>query len=251
MTPLKGVRFSDAAPVLAENQWTVPKFTPAPVFSPTQVPAQERVLHSIFSPSYHQTKSLNARVEQPAKPPPSSYPQAIELFHTPQEISTPRRNQEENDMFFSPHGVNSISPISTTSGVTESRPSPPRAMRRGFGGENKTSTSSKTLSTIDMLNFKFIQKCSSVSDLQLVVKCLLEQKSPSPRLLRAANERIAQLRQPTKERTTKSPARFGSNAGESPGKYFSGGSPVNLSRITTGNASMDSIEPSKTSLNFS
>jgi hypothetical protein len=256
MSPLKGVRFSNDGPILVETQWAVPSFSPAPDFSPTQVPAQERVLHSIFSPSYHHAKSSSAPAAErvQAKPPPSPYPKAIELFHTPQEISTPlrnRANREENEIFFSPQQVNTMSPLSAISAFTESRHSPPKAARHEDIEDNQTSTSFDTLKTIDMLNFRFIERCSSVRDLIRIVRCLAEQNSHSPQLLQAANDRIAQLHGRSNKGTTKALMTTVSETGESPEKYFMTSTSVNLSRITTGNTTMDSIEPSKSTLNFS
>ena len=200
MTPLKGVRFSTAAAAaVAENQWAVPDFAsaPPPVFSPTQVPANEQVIHSIFSSSYrhHHVVSNSDSDDAVVQENDTQY-------FTSEGITTPsktRKDFDHSEISFFAQQANNISPISGVSAITETRSSPFRMQRNQNPHhvvvENPMSTSFYTLKTIDMLNFKFIEQCSTISDLEKVEVFLRgqEQKNDSPQLLRAVNARIAEL----------------------------------------------------------
>jgi hypothetical protein len=88
-----------------------------------------------------------------------------------------------------------------------------------------------------MLNFDYIENCSSKPDLQRVISILSESKNKSPHLIEAATKRLTTVQQ---------------NESVSPDKVdeFAQGT-ANLSRITTTNTTLDSFDPGKSSLNFS
>jgi hypothetical protein len=136
----------------------------------------------------------------------------------------------------------------------------------------------QTLDSIDILNFEYIEHCESLADLERVVRLLGGSVNKSPRLLSAAKERLVAVQkqygvntatasvppppppppcqdakskysgsQEAQERETV-PAE---NEKPSPNREDLAQEVANLSRITAANTTLDSIDPSKSTLNFS
>lgn len=94
-----------------------------------------------------------------------------------------------------------------------------------------------TLNSIDMLNFDYIETCSSIQDLQRVISILSESNNKSPHLIEAATKRLTTVQQ---------------NEIACPNKGDDFAQEIaNISRITTTNTTLDSFDPGKSSLNFS
>jgi hypothetical protein len=143
--------------------------------------------------------------------------------------------------------------MSELSGDTEASPTPDEvqdgANKKGSKMEHPASTSFETLCTIDMLNFKFVNSCEVLDDLRRVINLLAAQLD-SPQLLQAARERLEHIQKKPPARTSKMSINC-EDEDDSPGKIFFNGGAANISRITIGNTTLDSIEPSKSTLNFS
>ncbi len=126
-------------------------------------------------------------------------------------------------MILTTPGLTILSPMSGVTNFTEFR-SPSMSNH-----QKRSALLDTTLNSIDMLNFEYIEKCNCIPDLQRVIRLLGERKNQSPHLMNAAMMRMMNLQQ----NEIVSP-----NNGE-------------LSRITTANTTLDSLDPTKTSLNFS
>lgn len=253
MTPQRrGVRFSD-------TNASDPSVVPGEAFSPTQLPTNERVLHSIFSPSYHQSKSGSSadqhgmldRLLTPSKQPQLLFPEKQQ-----------NANRVEKDIFVS--AINSqaqnLSPISAISAFTEGTSfwqqaswNHEKRSRVRFGPNNTNNTSFDTLQTIDMLNFKFIRACDSVDNLKRVLTILQQTRNDSPLLLEEAKHRmdtLEQQKQKTKRRShsiKQSASQEPVKEEDSPTKEYFSACAANISRITNGNTTLDSMDPSKNS----
>ena len=94
-----------------------------------------------------------------------------------------------------------------------------------------------TLNSIDMLNFDYIENCSSAQDLRRIICLLSESKNKSPHLLKAAMNRLRM-------------AEYNEVTSPHKGDTFAQGT-ANISRITTTNTTLDSFDPGNPSLNFS
>jgi hypothetical protein len=252
MTPQRrGVRFSD-------TNVSDPPVVSADTFSPTQLPSNERVLHSIFSPSYHQSKSgggdnqvMRDRFHTPSK-------QAQSLF-SEQRQNGNKMLLEEKEIFVSAlHSqASNLSPISASSAFTEGTSfwqqaswNQKKKPRVRFGPNNASNTSFDTLQTIDMLNFKFIRTCESIDDLKRVLKILQQTRNESPLLLQEAKDRMETLQQQRErnKRTHMIKELEDIEVDEdSPSKEYFSACAANISRITNGNITLDSIDPSKNS----
>lgn len=140
--PRRGVRFS-------QSTTTPPKFPSG----------GERVLHSIFSPSYHSNKSSSSES-------PSSCNQA--------PISKVTNNK------------NNMSPISVMTEGSLYHQQQPRRTK-----SNNNNKSFDTLQSVEMLNFEYIQNCESENELQHIIYLL--RKKESRLLLQEAQERLASV----------------------------------------------------------
>ena len=126
-------------------------------------------------------------------------------------------------MILTTPGLTILSPMSGITNITEFRsPSVSNHQKR-------SDILDTTLNSIEMLNFEYIENCNCIPDLQRIIRLLGERKNQSPHLMNAAMMRMMNLQQ----NEIVSP-----NNGE-------------LSRITTANTTLDSFDPTKTSLNFS
>lgn len=284
MIAQKGVRFSDtlARPMVPppQPQWLVPSFR-APgnrKVPPPPPPRKENALPSVFS-GEAQTDSSSPAVlsEASSVTPKKSPPKLINAI-----------NNENGEFFASQSAIAMLSPISAITEVTEAAPVV-GATRGTFSWHGKVeeikeerfeedksplSTSFETLNTIDMLNFDFLKKCTCAKDLGRIIR-LLAQKSGSPQLLQAARKRLQdvqgkKLKAPPppppprhrvaivadnskvdqKEKKVKLNDPVDDEEEISPGKIFSD-STANISRITAGNTTLDSIDASRNSLNMS
>ena len=184
------------------------RYREAPPFSPSQVPSKERVLHSIFSPSYRPNERLRKQVnfdlaeskhvvkENGTNTPTRMATRSVEkeFFHTPKQVinlkyDRRREGTEYGEFYFSP--------------LTETNQS----------------------------------QISEISDLS-------EQENTDD--AKVQGEILHKINTPG---TTK-----GIDICEddySPGNVFFNGCTANISRITNGNTTLDSIDPSKSTLNFS
>lgn len=166
---------------------------------------------------------------------------------------------------------NTASPLPRTNGPIDKE----QCVKASIDPPNSPSDS---LKTIDMLNFRYIGKCDAPTDLGRIIRRLAPRASESPRLLQAARDRLCALQgvnltvppppppPPScavakKKQLAKIPqevkhepdeARKADSAETSPGQHIFGESAASISRITHGNTTLDSIDPSnKSSLNFS
>jgi hypothetical protein len=281
MMAQKGVRFSDTlarpmAPPLRE--WVVPSFaTPSNrKVPPPPPPRREKALQLTFSKNTPTNSGLSAVVsESESVTPKKSPPKVINAGN-------------ETDEFFAAQSASAIlSPISAITEATEAGPivgstSGSRQQEERVEenkeeltdeGKSPMSTSFETLNTIDMLNFDFVRKCQCPQDLGKIIR-LLSGKSASPQLLDAARKRlqvvqgkklkappppppprrrvsvVAENSKNTRKEESKPNQSSGAEDENSPGKIFSD-STANISRITLGNTTFDSIDASKSSLNLS
>ncbi len=247
-----------------QSQWHVPSFA-------TKVP-----------PPPPQPAKVSIEGSKPTTPTSDATPKKSppKIIHT----------GNENDKYFSTQSASTIlSPISAITEVTEAGPScSPSNMKRPVQqrmiglertmeepGDEPLSNSFETLNTIDMLNFNFVHQCKSAKDLGKIIR-LLADKSGSPQLLQTARLRL-QLVQ-GKKAPPPPPRRPGPvklvvsskplsidvqqsapmesekddeyDDNKSPGKIFTD-STANISRITLGNTTIDSLDASKNSLNLS
>lgn len=109
----------------------------------------------------------------------------------------------------------------------------------------KLDTTLSTFNTIDMLNFDYIENCNCLEDLERSIRILDESKNKStPRLLEAAKKRYRDISGKCNQADKCS--NLLSSEKEELGK-----NDLNLSRITIGNSTLESIDPAKSSLNFS
>ena len=257
-------------------QWIVPGFFSA------EVPMQEQVLHSIFSPSYNKKSEsklnctklaeVHQRVETDDRRPNDPKTPAKNLifaknlsastpdfFHTPKGeiLASPWNDSQssgiDNDAFFSPLLCGSVprtsnrlpsqnlSPLSRISDVTEPSVEEPDNICTHM--EEPTNVSTNTLQTISLLNFDYIDTCESVQDLARIIDLLQKQKT-CPKLLQAAKLRMKVLSDIVLSPTAPVPI------DDSPGKNFTSCT-ANISRITAGNTTMDSLDQSKSTMNFS
>ena len=312
-TPQREVRFMDTQ----RPHWSVPKF------SPTQVPNNERVLRSVFSPAFAAKAETERRQEisvntgqqkhqqqqkQPPPPPPPPPPPrpnqvarnpppppppplrkldqnaipglvadqkqdfpteviirstsaykspgrpsstersaspGVDWFQTPQHVTPNRRfsqqanisdddEDDDHDVFFSPQA-----PMLGNSPTSRSACESPVSRSKN--------SSFKTLETVDMLNYDFVQKCKSRNKLSRIIEALRAEQpeeSDSP-LLQAAAQRLATITQhdnPRNLATTKI------DDHNSPGQGALNSLTHNISRITTGNSTIDSMHQSDNTL---
>ncbi|KAG7353704.1 hypothetical protein IV203_003059 [Nitzschia inconspicua] len=129
-----------------------------------------------------------------------------------------------------------------------------------------------TLDTINMLNFDFIEKCNSLPDLHRVIRLLSEPGRDSPQLLKTARERLVAVHKKNGVQQPPPPPRpvYHEAQAERPVATTEevendvptvqdiphhenefGDGVVNISRITATNTTLDSFDPSKSTLNFS
>eukprot|EP00980_Cylindrotheca_fusiformis_P003309 scaffold743_cov117-Cylindrotheca_fusiformis.AAC.28 len=245
MTPQRrGVRFSDT------NGSSAPALPSDKAFSPTQLPSSERVLHSIFSPSYHKSKNddhcenqtMPDRLHTPSKQP--SGQSGSKLFEE-KDIYVPAPNSQAN---------NNLSPISAISAFTEGTSfwqqaswNQEKKAKVRFAANDANNASFDTLQTIDMLNFKFIRSCESAGDLKRILRILQQTRNDSPLLLQEAKDRleILQQRQTTRSSAHPTTIQESEKEEESPSKEYFSAYAANISRITNGNTTLESIDPSK------
>lgn len=266
----RGVRFSDnlprPSPPPPPPQWHVPSFatTKVPAPPPPPLPGDGSVLSNV--------PTINGRqFETPRKSPQKSVISGT-----------------GNHRFFSTQSAGAIlSPLSViteitqsiarTSPTTEEKPAQPvdETEKTEEKHENAiVSNSFETLRTIDMLNFDFVNRCDSAKDLGKIIR-LLANKAGSPQLLQTARQRLLQVqgkkapppppppqRRPMVAMTgpvakpispqidANSPESTSELEDKSPGKIFTD-STANISRITLGNTTLDSIDASRNSLNLS
>jgi len=115
-----------------------------------------------------------------------------------------------------------------------------------------------------MLNFEFIENCSCSPTLQRIIRLLSESKNKSPQLMKAAMKRLTMVQQQDVILTSTNNSQISSptphlikkltNTDEKRDSLHPNkgeGLAANLSRITTSNTTLDSIDPGKASLNFS
>ncbi|CAJ1954309.1 unnamed protein product [Cylindrotheca closterium] len=218
---------------------------------PSSPPPKERVLHSIFSPSYHTDKQGDKEEVQIGfhSPPRRSYATSTE--EGPAIVGATLSTQ--------PNNLSPMSAISAfTAGTSHWQQEKNRRRTITSTSDDALNTSVDTLKTIEMLNFKFIRSCDSPDRLERVLKVLNSTKRDSPLLLQETKDRLSTLRQTQNQQNgaykstrllhqTEMRTEF-----ESPGKEYFSSCAANISRITNGNSTLDSIDPTKTnSLNLS
>lgn len=251
MTPQRrGVRFSMNA-----GRRPPEPVPPKPV-PPSSPPPKERVLHSIFSPSYNKGKE-ETRGEITSdfhSPPRTRYLTASE--DGPVIVGATLSTQSQN--------LSPISAISAfTAGTSHWQQEKTQRARITPFSDDALNTSVDTLNTIEMLNFKFIRSCDSIENLERILKVLSNTKKDSPLLFQETKDRLKALRQMQHEQngfrksvTSKALPHplYNENevAGEtefeeSPGKEYFYSYAANISRITNGNSTLDSIDPTKAS----
>ena len=139
---------------------------------------------------------------------------------------------EVDEMFATAPELTIVSPMSGITNFTDFK-SPSLSNRRN----RSAILLDTTLNSIDMLNFDYIESCTCITDLQRIISLLSESENKSPQLMKAAMFRLAQVQQSA----IASP--------QNDDKFAEGA--ANISRITTTNTTLDSFDPTKTSLNFS
>mmetsp|Transcript_1719 Transcript_1719/g.3741 ORF Transcript_1719/g.3741 Transcript_1719/m.3741 type:complete len:941 (+) Transcript_1719:144-2966(+) len=244
----RGVRFS----MNAERRPPAPP--PPKPLPPSSPPPKERVLHSIFSPSYHTGKQ-------------GSREEVKSTFHSPPRTSYASSSEEGPTIVGAtlstqPNNLSPISAISAfTAGTSHWQQEKTQRTRITSSADDDLNRSVDTLNTIEMLNFKFIRSCDSTDRLERVLKVLNNTKRDSPLLLQETKDRLNALRQTQNQQisvqksgNTKSPLIFHQTEEnavatefESPGKEYFSSCAANISRITNGNSTLDSIDPTKTS----
>ncbi len=202
------------------------------------------------TPSTRTSKRKHPVVPPPPPPPPPPRKVAAKAPIGAQRTPAKSKAQAKQDEIFSPSTGNSavgsrnegnelfmtnpiltiVSPMSGITNFTDfNSPSLSNHRKRG------AILLDTTLNSIDMLNFDYIESCSCIQDLQRIISLLSESKNKSPQLMNAAMKRLAKVQQ---------------NEIVSP-NHDEKFTEANISRITTTNTTLDSIDPTKTSLNFS
>lgn len=146
-----------------------------------------------------------------------------------------------SDVFLAQPALTIVSPLSGITNTTGFNS--PSTQNYSTIGLDTTLT---TLNTIDMLNFDYIESCSCLPDLQRLI-CILNgsKKESTPRLLEAAKKRYCDIGESNNDH-------MGVSDNMTPGKNDGlAQSVANISQITTGNTTLESIDPAKSSLNFS
>jgi len=164
-----------------------------------------------------------------------------------------QRDTESDEILVAAPALTILSPMSGITNISDFN-SPSTSTQR----KRSTVALDTTLNSIDMLNFDFIESCSSSPTLQRIIRLLSESKKKSPHLLNAAIDRLKIVEQQLEiTKLTDNPTSFSVkviNDDEKRGtSYLSKRESLaaNLSRITTSNTTLDSIDPGKSSLNFS
>eukprot|EP00536_Pseudo-nitzschia_multiseries_P003960 jgi/Psemu1/323238/estExt_fgenesh1_pg.C_630030 len=256
--------------------------------SPTPPPISRR---SKPTPSPRNRKSVPTSVPQnrkcaPTPPPPPPPPRAgskQQVQRTPvktQSVSkdsenffsplnnkitngSDQRDTENDEVFVEAPALTMLSPMSGITNITDFN-SPSTSTQRKRSTVALDTTLNSTLNSIDMLNFDFIESCGSAPALQRVIRLLNESKRKSPYLLNATKKRLAIVEQQDtiSKLTKKQPILSGTssfskkltnddNKRDRLHLAKGEGLAANLSRITTSNTTLDSIDPGKSSLNFS
>ena len=166
------------------------------------------------------------------------------------------RNDE--GVFLAQPALTILSPMSGITNMTDFNSPSIRKQRSTIGLVLDTTLS--TLNTIDMLNFDYIENCSCSLDLQRLIRIMNESKKEStPRLLEAAKKRYRDIggNDDDDHKGDNDYDNYKENENENdnvtPSKTDDFAQSVaNISRITIGNTTLDSIDPvGKASLNFS
>ena len=167
---------------------------------------------------------------------------SAERFHTPepgvpsswyrQAESGDCNGEVDHDVFFSPQA-----PMLGTSYASGSD---------GSSASLARNSSFKTLETIEMLNYEFVQTCKSERNLKRVIDALRnEQEQSKSALLQAATQRLTEIKQ---DNNLQHLAIAKTEDDNSPGQEALNNLTHNLSRITTGNSTIESIHQSENTL---
>jgi hypothetical protein len=170
------------------------------------------------------------------------------------------RNDE--GVFLAQPALTILSPMSGITNMTDFN-SPSIRKQRSTTLGLVLDTTLSTLNTIDMLNFDYIENCSCLPDLQRLIRIMNESKKEStPQLLEAAKKRCRDIggnddddhKGDNDNDKDKENENEDDNDKENvtPSKTDDFAQSVaNISRITIGNTTLDSIDPGKSALNFS
>ena len=131
-----------------------------PLFSPTQVPAREHVLHSIWSPSPIKVTTESSAIATPRR---------MKMVDACNHAATCTDVSHSMDQFYSPLAGVGASPISVISDGTSFRSSMP----------------------VDMFSFDYVSTCQSEYELNQIVETLQHDNPGSyPSLLRTARRQL-------------------------------------------------------------
>lgn len=280
MNPPRGVRFIDTgAPDGSSSQLQKHSITSS------QPPVKERVVKSIFSQTYHaQPLPLHPPPPPPIEPKTSglktpaksSQEKKRHVYFSPETMTYGETSSRSDlaggldELYIAGPAMTIISPMSCVTNVTDFNSPVTSRERRSVAVESPIAVGlNTTLNSIDMLNFDYIENCNRIDDLWHIIRLLKKSKNESPQLLKAAKDRVRILlklhgmptppppppQPPTATKVTPSAtAKDDSQVQDdvaSPSKADFGQWMANISRITNGNTTLDSIDPSKSSLNFS